>query len=247
MKVLKFIGGELGDTEYIEETLGLGDTLFMSESLVPLMEILGLGDWKSVIAEESFTDTIGLGDGYTMILPHEIIEILGLGDILYQYNYTEILEQLGLGDSISESMDIYVEIDENIGFTDSGYSYMIINYQLRWRTRTKKLTYGYGATLYGDQTSYGDGDVIDELKEFKVKVIRLSDLAVLRTDTITIVNKQYPDGSAQYEYTAAMNVSDNSYFEPNLRFEIYQVDINDIWSPGKYLDITASTEGGDLI
>jgi hypothetical protein len=247
MKVLKFIGGELGDTEYIEETIGLGD----SHSILMIMreafaETIGF-DAGDMGRQMYLTESLGLGDGYTMILPHEIIEILGLGDILYQYNYTEILEQLGLGDSISESMDIYVEIDENIGFTDSGYSYMIMNYQLRWRTRTKKFTYGYGATLYGDQTSYGDGDVIDELKEFKVKVIRLSDLAVLRTDTITIVNKQYPDGSAQYEYTAAMNVSDNSYFEPNLRFEIYQVDINDIWSPGKYLDITASTEGGDLI
>ena len=95
--------------------------------------------------------------------------------------------------------------------------------------------------------TYGEGDVVDELKEFKVKVIRLSDDTLLRTATITITNKLFPDGSAQYGYTNTMNITDNGYFEPNLRFEVFQVDINDVWSPGKYLDITISNSGGDLI
>jgi hypothetical protein len=248
MKVLKFtLDQELPDTEYIEETLGLNDALTVSEFLIYFSESLGLNDDYSVITEESFSDTIGLGDSHTIILPEDITEILGLGDILFQYDYTEIIEQLGLGDAISESMSLYVELNENIGFTDGGYGYLKINYEIRWRTRTKKLTYGYGAAPYGDHTSYGDGDVINELKEFKVKVIRLSDSSVLRTATIPIVNKSYPDGSAIYTYTAAMNVSDNGYFEPNLRFEVYQVDINDVWSPADYIDITASFYKGDLV
>jgi hypothetical protein len=250
MKVLKFVlegGTGPPEIEYLEETIGLGDVTNVSETSTFLSEILGLNDGNIVLTEESFTDTIGLGDTETIILPEEIAEILGLGDTTFTYNWVDVFESLGLGDAISNTMDIYVEIEENIGFTDGGYGYLVINYELRWRTRTKKSTYGYGVAPYGDQTSYGDGDVIGELKEFKVKVIRISDSTTLRTDTITIVNKSFPDGSAQYTYTAAMNVSDNGYFEPNLRFEVYQVDVDDNWSPVKYLDITASDEGGDLI
>lgn len=249
MKVLKFISAaEYPEIEFLEETLGLGDALsYEYEGYEELAEILGFGDILAPITEESFTDTIGLGDVQTLILPESITEIIGLADALYQYDRAEIFEALGLGDSISETMSIYVEIDENIGFADGGYSYLIMDYQLRWRTRTKKLTYGFGGAPYGFKDTYGEGDVVGELKEFKVKVIRLSDDTVLRTDTITIANKLYPDGSAQYTYTSSMNITDNGYFEPNLRFEVYQVDINDVWSPAKYLDITASTEGGDLI
>jgi len=248
MKVLKFVGGaELPEIEYLEETLGLNDVLsYEYIGYEELDEILGLGDLLIPITEESFTDTIGLGDVQTLILPESITEILGLNDTLYQYDRAEIIEALGLDDIISETVDIYVEMDENIGFADSGYVYMEMDYQLRWRTRTKKLNYGYGVAPYGKTVTYGEGDVVDELKEFKVKVIRLSDSAALRTDTITIVNKLYPDGSAQYAYTVSMNTTDNGYYEPNLRFEVYQVDINDVWSPAKYLDITASLYKGDF-
>jgi hypothetical protein len=44
-----------------------------------------------------------------------------------------------------------------------------------------------------------------------------------------------------------MNISDNTTFDPNLRFEVYQVDVNDVWSPAKYLDITVTNEGGDFV
>ena len=248
MKVLKFtLDTALPDTVYLEERIGLGDSYFIPETNVSVAESLGLGDFYAMITEESFTDTIGLGDSNLVIISEEFAETLGLGDDQYTYNWADIIESLGLGDAIAESMVLYVEIDENIGFTDGGYGFYLINYELKWRTRTKKLNYGYGTAPYGDVVSYGDGDVIDELKEFKVKVIRISDSTTLRTDTITILNKSIPDGSAQYIYTSAMNVSDNGYFEPNLRFEVYQVDVNDVWSPAKYLDITASDEGGDLI
>lgn len=250
MKVLKFVldtGGGPPEIEYLEETLGLGDSHSIVETLTSLAESLGLNDDFTPITEVSMSESLGLGDDYVVVLPESISETLGLGDTTFTYNWVDIFESLGLGDAISNSMDIYVEIEENIGFTDGGFGYMVMDYELRWRTRTKKSTFGYGAAPYGDQTSYGDGDVIGELKEFKVKVIRISDSNTLRTDTITIVNKSFPDGSAQYLYTAAMNVSDNGYFEPNLRFEVYQVDVDDNWSPAKYLDITASDEGGDLI
>jgi hypothetical protein len=250
MKVLKYTGIELGDTEYIEETLGLNDALSMPESLVPLLEEIGLNDFFNPIIEEFLTEDIGLNDVYTVILSEEIIETLGLGDLTFTYDRVDLFETLGLGDTQSESMSLYVEINENIGFTDIGvgesYAYLEMDYQIRWRTRTKKSTFGFGGAPYGTQSSYGEGDVIGELKEFKVKVIRLSDSTVLRTDTITIVNKLFPDGSAQYVYTVAMNETDNGYYEPNLRFEVYQVDINDVWSPADYLDITASTFNGDL-
>jgi hypothetical protein len=247
MKVLKFtLDQELPEIIYLEETLGLGDSKVVSESTALFSEILGLGDSFKVIFQESFTDTIGLGDSHLIILPHNIIETFGLGDILYQYDYVEISEQLGLGDGATNTMDIYVTVDETIGFADSGYSYLVMDYELKWRTRTKKSTYGSGAAPYGDQTTYGDGDVIGELKEFKIKVIRISDSTTLRTDTITIVNKNFPDGSAQYIYTSSMNTTDNGYFEPNLRFEVYQVDINDVWSPADHLDITATLYKGDF-
>jgi hypothetical protein len=250
MKVLKFTldgGGELPEIEYLEETIGLGDVKSIESILLAIDDSLGLGDKYSAIEEVSFDETIGLNDSHIIIIPIEITETLGLGDEYRQPDYVNIFETLGLGDDISNTMDIYVEIDETIGLGDGGYGYLEINYNLRWRTRTKKLNYGFGASLHGDVVEYGEGDVIDELKEFKVKVIRLSDTTTLRTDTITIVNKSYPDGSAQYVYTGAMNVIDNGYFEPNLRFEVYQVDINDVWSPAKYIDITVTDEGGDLI
>jgi hypothetical protein len=249
MKLLKFTIGGVGppEIEYLEETLGLGDVKEIDLTLFYTYESLGLGDNYAAIEEVIYDETMSFNDDHLIIIPIEITETLGLADNQYQPDYVNIFETLGLGDDISNIMDIYVEIDETIGLGDGGFGYLEINYNLRWRTRTKKLTYGFGASLHGDVTSYGDGDVIDELKEFKVKVIRLSDDTVLRTDTITITNKLFPDGSAQYVYTKAMNVTDNGYFEPSLRFEVYQVDINDVWSPAKYIDITVSDGGGDLI
>jgi hypothetical protein len=247
MKVLKFTLGGIGppEIEFLEETLGMGDDHSLGFiALEFLIESIGFNDSMYTITELLLIESLGLGD----ILPEfvEIVETMGLGDVTYQPDYASVIESLGLGDELTHTMDIYVEIDEIIGLGDGGFGYLEINYNLRWRTRTKKLTYGFGTAPHGDQTSYGDGDVIDELKEFKVKVIRLSDETVLRTATITIANKQFPDGSAQYIYTAAMNVSDNTTFEPNLRFEVYQGDINDVWSPAKYIDITVTNEGGDL-
>ena len=247
MKLLKFTLGGTGppEIEYLEETLGLGDDHSLGFiGREAFTESIGFNDSHYTITEMFLIESLGLGD----ILPDyiDIVETMGLGDVKYQPDYVHLIESLGLGDDLTNTMDIYVEIDETIGFSDGGFGYVKINYNLRWRTRTKKLTYGYGAAPYGDQTSYGDGDVIDELKEFKVKVIRLSDDTLLRTDTITIANKQFPDGSAQYIYTVAMNMADSTIFEPNLRFEIYQVDINDVWSPAKYLDITVTNGGGDF-
>jgi len=249
MKVLKFVGDvELPEIEYLEEALGLGDVYSIGyEGYEEFTETIGFNDILSTITELSLTETIGLGETYTIILSESLIETLGLGDYYYQPDYITIFESLGLGDDLSHTMDIYVEIDETIGFGDEGYAYVDTNYNLIWRTRTKKLNYGFGAAPFGDTVSYGDGEVIDELKEFKVKVIRLSDSVLLRTATITIANKQFPDGSAQYAYTIGMNVSDNGYFEPNLRFEVYQVDVNDNWSPAKYIDITVTDGGGDFI
>jgi hypothetical protein len=247
MKVLKFTGGGTGppEIEYLEETMGLGDTYSLGFiGLEEFDETIGFNDSMYTIVEMYLTESLGLGDTPAELV--SITETMGLGDVVYQYDYTHIIETLGLGDELTNTMDIYVEVDESLGLGDGGFGYLEINYNLRWRTRTKKLNYGFGTAPFGDVVSYGDGDVIDELKEFKVKVIRLSDETVLRTATITIANKQFPDGSAQYSYTSAMNISDNTTFEPNLRFEVYQVDINDNWSPAKYIDITASTEGGDL-
>jgi hypothetical protein len=249
MKVLKFTldgGGEPPEIEYLEETLGLGDSHSLGfTGFEELTEIIGFNDNIYTIVELFLTETLGLGDGIAELV--SITESIGLGDSLYEYGVANIFETLGLGDDISNIMDIYVEIDEILGLSDGGFGYLEINYNLRWRTRTKKLNYGFGTAPFGDTVSYGDGDVIDELKEFKVKVIRLSDDELLRTATITIADKQFPDGSAQYVYTGAMNISDNTTFEPNLRFEVYQVDINDNWSPAKYIDITVTNEGGDLV
>lgn len=248
MKVLKFVGGAVGppEIEYLEETLGLGDSHSLGFiALESFAETIGFNDSHYGITEMFLTESLGLGD-----VPAELVSItesIGLGDSLYEYGIANIFESIGLGDDISNTMDVFVEIDETLGLSDGGYGYSEINYNLRWRTRTKKLNYGFGTAPFGDITSYGEGDVIDELKEFKVKVIRLSDDTLLRTSTITIANKQFPDGSAQYIYTATMNVTDNITFEPNLRFEVYQVDINDNWSPAKYIDITVTDYGGDLI
>jgi hypothetical protein len=248
MKVLKFtLDQELPEFVYVEETLGLGDTTVGFSTEVNFVETLGLSDTFYSREDVAYVESLGLGDALSITVEEAIAEILGLGDSYYHPDFADLYESLGLGDAISESMDIYVEIDENIGFSDGGYGYLEIDFNLRWRTRTKKLNYGSGTAPYGDILSYGDGDVVDELKEFKVKVIRLSDDTLLRTATITITNKLFPDGSAQYGYTSAMNVTDNGYFEPNLRFEVFQVDVNDVWSPGKYLDITITGGGGDLI
>lgn len=248
MKVLKFVGGGTGppEIEYLEETIGLGDSYsYLMNMYQEVDETIGFNDSMYTIVEMYLTESLGLGDSIAELI--SVTESLGLGDASYEYGVVNIFETLGLGDDLSNTMDIYVEIDETIGFSDSGYQYVDMDFNLRWRTRTKKLNYGYGTAPYGDVVSYGDGDVIDELKEFKVKVIRLSDETVLRTDTITIINKQYPDGSARYIYTSAMNISDNTAFEPNLRFEVYQVDVNDVWSPAKYIDITVTNEGGDFV
>lgn len=244
MKVLKFTEGiEFPEIEYFEETIGLDDNFSpLQIYFVSLAEIFGLNDSHYQIYEEALTEIIGLNDTQTLILSEEILEILGLSELTFQYDWVDAIETLGLSDNIYPEMIYSISLEENIGFVDIGHGLSYVfkkeNYDIKWRTRTKRLNYGYGAASYGSGTFFGEGDVIDELKEFKVKVFRLSDDQLLRTATITIVDKKFPDASAQYIYTVAMNESDNGYFEPKLKFEIFQVDINNVWSPGKHIDIT---------
>lgn len=241
MKVLKFtIGGgeELPDTYYIEETLGFSDSQVVTETQVFIYETLGFRVYPEKVEIFEITETIGLGDAEFWDDTRQIFETIGLSDAPYQPDWAGVIESVGLDDTVQNYKVITIEIEEHIGFSDAAGAYQAVDYSLAWRTRTKKLNYGYGTAGFGDAVSYGDGDVTDELEKFRVKVIRLSDDELLRTDDITITDTTDPDADASYTYTVAMNESDNGYYEPNLRFEVYQVDVNSNVSPVNYIDIT---------
>ena len=245
MKVLKFViggGEEPPDTYYIEETLGFNASFVVTETKVHVYETLGLKVYPEKVELFEITETIGLGDVEFWDDTRYINEIIGFNDAPYQPDWAGAIANIGLNDTVQNFKTITIQVEENFGFSDTVGVYSDITYSLTWRTRTKKLNYGYGTAGYGDSVSYGDGDVTDELAKFRVKVIRLSDDTLLRTDDITINDTTDPDADASYEYSVAMNISDNGYYEPNLRFEVYQVDVNDNVSPVNYIDITPSWE-----
>jgi hypothetical protein len=238
MKIFKFTSGgnPFPDVYYFNEVVTFSHSFdydifykaLLSENLI--LHSIG-GSIYSYLIEEilSLKGTVGW--------PEYLNEVLGLHDLVEQWGWGDFFEGLQLYDSCIPRMVYSISLNENLAFVESGtYNLAKVDYKVTWRSRSKQPLVGYGKAGYGIEAGYGEGDCTD-LKAFKIRVYTMPDHTLRRTATITIANTLNPDNNAEYIYTSAFNLSDNTTFKSNLRFEVTQVDQSDIESPVASIDI----------
>lgn len=235
MKILKFFGeegGPLPDTYYLEEAIRF------SKSTVPLMIMIGnlieghtFSDLSASVFSVSVSESFSFLDLLSTIRQLDLEESIEFLHEFYDTTFGGLIEGILLSESVVPKMIYSITLEEGLGLVDSsGNIYLVTDYMVTWRTRTKTLPYGYGAAPYGDYVSYGDGSAPD-LDSFKVEVYDSSTDTLLRTETISISDTDSPDDDAEFTYTSAMNISDNGSFNPNIKFKVYQIDVNANESP----------------
>lgn len=238
MKIFKFISGSTGPIEvyYFSETLRLQETfdykIWYKDYFTENLRLRGiLGAIYSYVLEE-YLNLKG-----TISLLEYLTEVLGLADLEERSGWGYFYDIINFQDVCSPRMVYSISLNENIGFAESGTVNLAkVDYKITWRARTKEPGIGYGKAGYGIAYNYGEGDCID-LKSFKVKVYVMPAHTLKRTATITITDTQNPDDDAEYIYTSAFNIADNTTFKANLSFEVFQIDQNDVESPAASIDI----------
>lgn len=238
MKIFKFTSGTSGPIEvyYFSETLRLRETFdykiwykdYFSETL-RLRGILG-AIYQYVL--EEYLNLKG-----SVCLPEYLMEILGLTDLEERSGWGYFSDIINFQDTHYSKIVYSISLNENIGLAESGTVNLAkVDYKITWRARTKEPGIGYGKAGYGIAYNYGEGDCID-LKSFKVKVYAMPTKTLKRTATINIADTQNPDNNAEYIYTSAFNIADNTTFKSNLLFEVFQIDQSDVESPAATIDI----------
>lgn len=231
MKVLKFVSdAALPDIVYIEDTLQFAESHSgpITYKSISESDILAFSDTIAQIAIviEQITDTLEFDDDHYQKLPMTIADTLEFLETLYDpFWIDDMYDTLEFDESHSQNITYSVQISDNWGFVESGHHAIDCDWDITWRTRTHRPSYGYGKAEYGSLVSYGDGDAVG-LAEFKVEIYKTSTMSLLRSSTITIADTGDPDADASYTYTAAFNIADNGYYEPNLTIKVYQIDTN---------------------
>jgi hypothetical protein len=238
MKIFKFTSGSTGPIEvyYFNETLRLQETfdykIWYKDYFTENLRLRGiLGAIYNYLLEEylNLKERIGWAE--------YLIEVLGLTDLEERIGWGYFSELMSLQDTCSPRMVYSISLNENIGLAESGTVNLAkVDYKITWRARTKEPGIGYGKAGYGISYNYGEGDCID-LKSFKVRVYVMPAHTLKRTATITIADTQNPDNNAEYVYTSAFNIADNTTFKANLQFEVVQIDQSDVESPVASIDI----------
>lgn len=238
MKIFKFTSGgnPFPDVYYFSETLTLGHSF-----------------GYEILYRDHFIETLRLRSIYGGIYLHALNEILSLHDsmgylerLIETFELTDLEERWGWGyfselmqlaDTSSQRMVYSISLNENLAFVETGtYNLALVDYKITWRSRTREPGIGYGKAGYGIEYNYGEGDCAD-LKAFKVRVYLMPAHTLKRTATITIVDTNNPDDDAEYIYTSAFNIADNTTFKSNLKFEVTQVNQSDVESPIASIDI----------
>jgi hypothetical protein len=240
MKIFKFTqgGDPFPETYFLSAGLrfnaAMGYEIFIKALC---FEGLGIRAIKGEIIRLFATENLGLRDKISELF--SMVETMGLSAEEFRVGWGYFSEQLALAANMNVIKTISISITENMALAESGsVAVNIVDYALTWRTRTRTNQVGYGATGYGQVTGYGDGVCVD-VHHFIVKVYRLSDNSLRRTQVISIADQANPDNDAAFTYTWQMNLSDNNWqFQNSLRFEIYEVDMNGVYSPAADVDIT---------
>lgn len=98
-----------------------------------------------------------------------------------------------------------------------------IDCHIYWQAVVSGINKGYGFK-YGDGAGYGEGSY-EGFEKYVIKIYKTSTEDLLRTEEITDLDTQ------DYNYTVALNESDNGSFEPNLTINVFQVNSSLLYSP----------------
>lgn len=253
MHILKFTQTtEPPETLFCYETLGWNDNGYPSAQYFTIEETLG---FRSIVPQgisEILYETIGFNDAYLNSYDLYLYETIGFNDGGDESLVVYIFETIGFnedGDGDLDYLSLYCP--ETIGFGDPGYNYIYDEHDITftWKTRTNAdPLYGYGATGYGLNTGYGDGNA-SNLVSFEIHIWKIDGPSTnryldngldtggveyddrLTVQTITITDTNDPDADASYTLTVANNKSYNGGdFLYNMEVEIFVEDDNGVYS-----------------
>lgn len=255
MHILKFVQDTEPPTEYfitLYETIGFVESGYVSESSTTLSETIGFRDVVPGGISEICYETIGFNYSNIFGFDIQLEETLGFNDGSDESLVVYIAETIGWSDTNEWELGDSVIIAETIGFGLSGFNYITDEHDITftWRTRTKDAATGYGATGYGVNVSYGDGDATG-YSSFEIHIWKVGGAEsnrYLDTDpanefddrltkqTITIADVGDPDANASYTLTVANNKSYNGgEFLYEMEAEVFVKDSNGVYSFGKMI------------
>lgn len=253
MRVLKFTQTtEAPTTIFCYETIGFGDGLSIGESSVLISDSIGFRDVIPVGEQfENLIETMGFDDSFVLLAPLNLVDTIGFNDSGDQTGTVTCFETIGLNDGYTDSFNEPFCV-ETIGFHSGGESsggtgfYDII---FTWFTRSSDNLAGYGASEYGANLSYGEGNT--NLTAFELhfwggrpennRILDEGEGAVMAGRflhlIIPIADSSDPDADATYTLTAATNIAlgDNLQFRYNMAVEIYVQNADGVFSYPKYI------------
>lgn len=233
---------------YIPPNNNAFDFSFELGTLTFLSDSFAFNDSSEIIniLIQSLSDTFALNDTLEDIIPIiGIIDSFGLNDLLSGYNtiFNQITDSFASNDLldgkriiIKLGSDIFafndVLVGKNIIFKELlskfGFNYSLssLDFIIYWSCRTKIPRLGYGGITYGDIIGYGEGEILDIIK-YIFQVINESGV-IVRQEDILVTDPENPD--VIYWYDHNKNISDNTIWQQNLTFNVYQVDSKGIVS-----------------
>ena len=101
-----------------------------------------------------------------------------------------------------------------------------LDFILYWYCRTKIPRMGYGGTEYGNVLGYGQGASPD-IVAYRL-IVKNSGGDIVRDEEIAITDFENPD--VIYWYDSQTNIDDNTTYQTDLTFEVYQKDSKGVYS-----------------
>jgi hypothetical protein len=239
MRILKFcIGNPFPDVYYFNEVLRLSSVqdYEIKYKQTFIENIL----FKSIAGSRynySLSESLNLKDTISHVF-ETLLETLGINAEEFRAGWGYFSDTIQLQDTCYPRMVYSITINENIGLAESGsVSLQMVDYLVTWRTRTRDGGVGYGKAGYGISQNYGEGSCND-IASFQVKVYNNLTNVLKRTIDIPIADRANPDNDATYTYTYSLNITDNITFQPNIKFEVFQIDNLGGVSPAANIDIS---------
>ena len=198
--------------------------------LIPVPDIFGFDDdFPFILAAIFVFDYLGLNENSSFlpsIYDKDLTDIHSYNDSL-TINYYDainlIIDKIGLKDTLLNNTIYWNYNYDECAFKD--HKLYTKDHILYWRSRTQNYVMGYGGGPYGN-FEYGGGESND-IKEFRVQVFnRYSEL--LRDAIISFPDKT--DDDPHFVYSWVDNLTDNTWYDHLLTFDVYEIDTMGIYS-----------------
>lgn len=241
----------------INETVAFNDESEMYGLLEVLTEDVGFNESLGNDIWEHISATAGFGDSLVLDGFESLEDTVGFQDEPYEDGTSDQFETVGFDDELVVDLFTF-DFGEDLEFRDYAYIHKIeeYNFVFKWKAayNLSQHPYGFGASIYGDNVSYGDDPSSSDLAYYSIIMgdvvhpgLRPYPSAdyyrCLRVHRqVTISDSGDPDAYATYTLTPTDNklMNDFGIFFHSFWVEVFVRDTSGRWSlcDYKYIDNT---------